>query len=110
MGGKPLRKSFWMLRGAAAFSMRPRNERAQRKRVRFLTLARRGDDPALLVFASFVVAAAARSRVLAHGANDHLGISAILHHAERRLFRTRRRHLHWRGAALGHPVPRPARF
>ncbi len=30
--------------------------------------------------------------------------------AERRLLRPRRRHVHRRGAAVGHPVPRPARL
>jgi hypothetical protein len=38
------------------------------------------------------------------------GLPANLHCAERRFLRARRRHADRRGAAVGHPVPRPARL
>ncbi len=89
---------------------RPRNERACRKRVCLFAAARRRDDAALLVSVALVVAAADRACLLADSANGHLGLPAILHRAERRLLRARRRHLHRRRAALGYFVPRPARL
>src|SRR5580704_5084568 len=106
---------------AAASSARLRNDDAQRphlilprKRGRggrgFFSAAHRRDDAALLVSLALVVAAAARSGLLADGADDHLGLFAILHRAERRLFCPSCRHLHRRRAAVGHSVPRPARL
>src|ERR1700676_2260537 len=51
------------------------------------------DDPALLVSADVVVAAAAGTALLAGAADHHLGIPADLHRAECRVLRPRRRHL-----------------
>src|ERR1700728_4945615 len=98
-----LRKSSWMLRVAAASSTRRRNDPAGEHFCLFATAHGR-NDAALLVSAALVVAAAARSRVLADGANDHVGLPAILHHAECRLLCARRRHVHRRGAAVGSSV------
>src|SRR5580704_12317396 len=106
--GARSRKCFSTWRAAPASSTRRRNDLAQRKRIRVFTAPRRGDDAALLVSAALVVAAACRPRLLADGADDHLGLPAILHHAERRLLCPRRRHVHRRRAAMGHSVPRPA--
>src|SRR3984885_2911689 len=120
MGGGPWKKfsSTWR----AAWPARPRNDGADRERP-LPTLPRlrgreggglaatdRRDDAAVLVPAALVVAAAAGSRLLADGANGHLGLPAILHHEQCRLLRPRRRHFHRCGAVVGHPVPRPARL
>ena len=113
--GAPWKKCFSTSPAAATKRARRRNDRilrrcARRKRVRVLAAARRGDDAALLVSVAFVVAAADRADLLAHGADDHLGLHPILRDAECQLFRPRRRHADRRGAAVGHSVPRPARL
>src|ERR1700683_3213023 len=112
--------STW--RAAAASGARRHNDRAHsgplltlprswgRAGWGFFPAPRRGDDAALLVSVALVLAAAGRARLLADGADDHLGLSAVLHHAEGRLFCPCRRHADRCGAALGHPVPRPARL
>ena len=58
---------------------------------------------------ALVLAAHARPDLLAGRADADVGLSAALRFAERRLLRAGRRHVHRRGAAVGHPVPRPAR-
>src|SRR5271156_3535734 len=100
--------STW--RAAAASNARPRNDDTQRRRVGFFSAADRRDDAALLVSVALVMAATARSGLLADGADDHLGLPAILHRAKRRLFCPSCRHLHRRRAAVGHPFSRPARL
>src|ERR1700730_16967572 len=104
------KKFFSTSPAAAASSARPPNDHAQRRRLGFFNATHRRNDAALLVSVALVVAAAGRSGLLADGADDHLGVFAILHRAERRLFCPGRRHLHRRRAAVGHSVPRPARF
>src|ERR1700722_11084413 len=100
--------------GATKRARRPSNhhhqDHAHRKRVRLFAAARRGDDPALLVPPAFVLAAADRADLLARRADDHLGLDPVLRDAEWRLVRSRRRHADRRGLAMGHSVPRPARF
>src|SRR5580700_11477495 len=102
MAGVRWKRFFSTSSEAAASSARRRNDDTQRRRLGFLATAHRRDDAALLVSVALVVAAAARSGLLADGADDHLGFSAILHRAERRLFCQSRRHLHRRRAAMGH--------
>src|SRR5437588_12721958 len=69
----------------------------------------RRDDPALLVPAAVVVAATAGTAVLAGAADHHLGLSADLHRAERRVLCPGGRHPDRRGDPVGHPVSWPAR-
>src|SRR4051794_30123263 len=76
----------------------------------YRTASHRRDDPALLVSDAVVMAAAGRTRLLAHLADRVVGISADLHRAECGLLRSGRRHLYRRGHAVGHPVPRSARL
>src|ERR1700760_1719220 len=108
--GVPLRKSFSTWR-AAGWGRQP-SERARRPAVRLrgLGAAHRRDDRPLLVPAALVLAAAARAHLLAGGADADVGLSAALYRRELRVLRPCRRHLHRRGAAVGHPVPRPARL
>src|SRR5580704_17445666 len=108
--GARWRRFSWTWPAGAVWRARRRNDDAQRRRFGLFPAAHRRDDAALLVSPAFVVAAAARSGLLADGADGHLGLPAILHRAERRLFCPSRRHLHRRRAAMGHPVPRPARL
>ena len=68
------------------------------------------DDPALLVPAAVVVAAAAGIDLLAGAADRDLGLPAELHLAECRVFRAGRRHPDRRGDPVGHPVSRAARL
>src|SRR5271169_5384467 len=107
MAGAHWRKCSSTSPAAMATHARLRNERAARDCTVVLAAPRGGDDAALLVPVAFIVAAAARSHLLADGADDHLGISAILYHDECRLLRARRRHIHRRRAAVGYPIPRP---
>src|SRR5580693_3445379 len=102
MAGAPWKKSFSMWRAAIASKARRRNERVRRACRSVLSPPGRCNDAALLVSAALVVAAAARPGLLADRADADLGIPAILHRHQRRLFRARRRHLHRRGAAVGH--------
>src|SRR5258708_7074791 len=68
------------------------------------------DGAALSVSPALILAAHSRADLLADDAIVRLGISAALHFAERRIFCARRWNVHRRGAAVGHPVPRPARI
>ena len=96
---------------AAKPRARPRNERATPPALVDARAApRRRDGAALSLSAALVLDAAARADLLAGGAAVRLGLPAALHHAECRLLRPRRRHVHRRGADVGHPVPRPARL
>src|SRR5271169_5592757 len=95
---------------AAANGGRRRNDGALRSRAQLLAAPRRRNDAALLVPVALIVAASGRTGLLAYGADDHLGFHPILRDAEGRVLRPRRRHADRRGAALGHPVPRPARL
>ena len=88
---------------------RRRNDR-QRRRPRLFRQPRRRHGAALLVSAALVLAARARPDLLADGADADVGLPAALRVAERRPLRARRRRVHRRGAAVGHPVPRPARI
>ena len=78
---------------------------------RVLAAPRRRDGAALLVSAALVLAAAARADLLAGGADADVGLPAAA--TSRRtagFFAQAARHLHRRGDAVGHPVPRPARL
>ena len=77
---------------------------------RVLAAPRRRDGAAPLVSAELVLAARARPDLLAGGADADVGLPAAVRLAELRLLREGRRHLHRRGDAVGHPVPRPARL
>ena len=68
------------------------------------------DGAALLVPAALVVGAAHRAHLLAGRADADVGLPADLYRPERQHLRARRRLVHRRGAAVGHPVPRPARL
>src|SRR6185312_4544224 len=88
---------------------RPAHDRARYRR-RVLTRPRLGDGAALSLPPAHLLAAAARTRLLAGRPDDHLGVHERLSArqwplvADRRLGRADRR-----GAALGRPFPRPAR-
>src|SRR6185437_4532574 len=103
--GARSKRYFWTSCAAAASKARRRNDRAGHG---VFAPAGRRDDAALLVPAALVVAATARSRLLAHRADADLGLPAILHCQQCRVLRARRRHLYRRRIAVGHPVPRPA--
>src|SRR5215471_16908250 len=79
-----------------------------RRRLRDLLAPDRCDGRALLVPAALIVAAAARTGLLAGGANADVGLSPALYRPECRIFRPSRRYLHRRGAAVGYSFPRPA--
>src|SRR3954471_6896022 len=70
----------------------------------------RRDGAAPLVSVELVLAAGARPDLLAGGADADVGIPAAIRFAELRLLHAGRRHLHRRGDAVGHPVPRAARI
>src|SRR5580704_4081235 len=118
--GTRWKRCFSMWRAAAPMSARPPNERAARRAPRprarpfapavTLLATDRRNDRALLVSVTLIVAAAPGIDLLAGGADADVGLSAALHRSERRLLRPRRRHLHRRRAAVGYPVPRPARL
>src|SRR5436190_7218064 len=63
-----------------------------------------------LVSAQLVLAARARPDLLAGRADADVGLPAAVRLAELRLLHESGRHLHRRGDAVGHPVPRPARI
>src|ERR1041384_2934593 len=86
-----------------------RNERA-RRRARLLAGAHRRHGAALLLPAALVLAAAARPHLLAGRADADVGFPPALPRPERRLLRSRRRHVHRRRALVGHPVSWPARL
>src|SRR4051812_27149456 len=89
-------KRCFLTSPAAAQSSRRKNVREKvrneqgREASRHRAASDRGDDPALLVSADFIVAAPAGAGVLAGAANRHLGFPAELHLAERRILRPRR--------------------
>src|SRR5215213_8971527 len=103
----PSRKSFSMSR-AVAFRSRRREHAGPS--LRYRPASDRRDDPAVLVFASILLAAAAGITLLARAADHHLGLSADLHRGECGLFRACRRHPDRRRDLVGYPVPRPARI
>src|SRR4026209_1517480 len=92
---------------AAGVTRRRRNEHA---RSLLLPKPYRRDDPPLLVSLALVVAAHPRPDLLARGADADVGLPPALRLAECELLRASRRRLHRRSAAVGHPVPRPARL
>src|SRR5271166_7096705 len=101
--GARSRRSFSTWR-AAGSGRRP-NERAGglAVRPRPLGAAHRRDDRPLLVPAALVLAAPARAHLLADGADADVGLPAALYRRELRILRPRRRYLHRRRAAVGHP-------
>src|SRR5215470_11087484 len=102
--------SFSTWRAAAARPrVRPRNERAVRSDAVARGAARRRHGLALSLSAALVVVARARADLLAGGAAPGLGLPAVLHRAEFRFLRPRRRRLHWRRHDVGHSLSRPAR-
>src|SRR2546421_11442801 len=105
--GRRWRKYFSM--SPAAASRKAHRERT-RSAWRYRAASHQRDDSALLVPADLVVAASARTDLLAGAADHHLGLSADLHFAERRIFCASRRHLDRRGDPVGHPVSRAARL
>src|SRR4051812_29312317 len=70
--------------------------------------ARRCHGDALRLSAALVVVARTRLDLLAGRSALRVGFPAALHRAELGLLRARRRRVHWLGADVGHPVPRPA--
>src|ERR1700712_4849922 len=104
--GRRWKKCFSTSR-AAAFR---RGHREPFRHGRYRAASDRRHDPALLVFADLVLAAAIGTAVLAGAADHHLGISADLYRGERRLLRARRRHPDRRGDPVGHPVSRATRL
>src|ERR1019366_3326824 len=99
--------STW--RAGAGSIARRRNERPRFRR-RIFRQSRGRHGAALLVSAALVLAAHPRPDLLADRADADVGLPAALRLAECRLLRARRRRVHRLGAALGYPVPRPARI
>src|SRR6266700_3614560 len=101
-------RKYFSTSPAAAF------REARRERTRFAwrhrSASHRCDDSALLVPVDLVVAASVGIDLLAGAADYHLGLSADLHFAERRIFCASRRHPDRRGDPVGHPVSRAARL
>src|SRR3954463_11029910 len=95
---------------AARPRARPPNEFFVYVSVRDFAAPRRRHGAALSLSAALVMVARAGADLLAGRAAPGLGLPAILHRAEFRLLRPRRRRLHRRRDDVGHPVPRPARF
>src|SRR5204862_4180964 len=110
------RKCFSTWRAAApkpARRVKParrRNDRASTFLRRVLAAPGRRHGAALLVSVALVVAAHARTDLLAGGADADVGLPAALHLHQCGIFRPRWRHVHRRGAVVGHSVPRPARL
>src|ERR1700759_3018522 len=94
----------------AAGFRKARREQARQPPLGYRAASHSRDDPALLVSADVVVAAAAGIAVLAGAADHHLGLSAELHFADFRVFRARRRQPDRRGDPVGYPVSRAARL
>src|SRR5262249_27096930 len=92
---------------AAKLRVRPPNEPAVLIRAdRAASRRRHGAalSPALVMVAGL------GADLLAGGAAPGVGLPAVLHRAEFRLLRTRRRRLHRLRDDVGHPVPRSARL
>src|SRR5882757_10542904 len=75
-----------------------------------LAASSRCDGAAPLVSAQLVLATRARPDLLAGRADADVGLPAAVRLAELRLLHESGRHLHRRGDAVGHSVPRPARI
>src|SRR5215475_3204306 len=92
---------FLTLPAAVRKRERLRNDMARRRLDWILCPPRRGDGPALLVPAAFVVAAGSRSHLLADSADADVGIPANVCRTKRGIFRTSGRHIHRRSIAVG---------
>src|SRR6202043_2290408 len=103
MGATRSRKSSSTWPADAPRRARQPNERGGHARI--LTASGRRDGAALLVSLALLLAAYDRADLLAGRADADLGLLAALRGAKRRLFCTRGRHFHRRGAAMGHPLP-----
>src|SRR5258706_8337345 len=75
-----------------------------------LAASSRCDGAAPLVSAQLVLAARARPDLLACRADADVGLPAAVRLAELQLLHESGWHLHRRGDAVGHSVPRPARI
>src|SRR5690242_5381978 len=105
------KKCFWTWRAVTApRSARPPSEPPPQLRCRVFGPSHLGDDAAPLVPVALVVAAPARSYLLADRANGDLGLPAILHRHQCRVLRARWLYGYRCGAAVGYSVPRPDRF
>src|SRR5262245_28606766 len=89
---------------------RPPNEPVLSIRAHDLAAPRRRHGAALSLSFALVVVTRARADLLAGGAAPGLGLPAVLHRAEFRILRARRRRLHRLRHDVGHPVSRPAWF
>src|SRR5262249_34893607 len=98
-----------MSRAAARRSKRRRNERACGIGGRIFCAPDRRHGAALLVSAALVLAADAGADLLAGSAAIHVGFPAALYFKQRGILCPRGCHLHWRCAAVGYSVSRPAR-
>src|SRR6185436_18590102 len=105
MGVKRSRKYFSMLRAVA--SQRPRDDPG---RANVLAAPRRRDGAALLVSAALVVRAADRADLLANRTDADVGLPANLSGGTDQPLRAGGRRADRRRDAVGHPVPRTARF
>src|SRR6516165_10073189 len=110
MGAKRWKRCFWTSRAGAAKPVRPRNERAFKRCSDVGAASRRRDGVALSLSLALVLDAASGAHLLAGGAAPGVGVSAVLHRPEFRVFRPRQRRLHRRGAYVGRVVSRPARL
>src|SRR4051794_11488540 len=88
---------------------RPRDGAIAGARCVLAAPSRRNGAPPL-VSAQLILAAGARPDLLAGGADADVGLSAAIRLAELRLLHEGSRHIHRRGDAVGHPVPRSARL
>src|SRR5262249_48294470 len=95
---------------AAKPHARPPNEPAAFVRFDDLAAPRRRHGAALSLSAALVLVARAGADLLASRAAPGLGLPAVLHRAEFRLLRARRRRLYRRRDDVGHSVSRPARL
>src|SRR3954465_5214069 len=94
---------------AAKRRARRRNERAS-ERAGTGAAPHRSHGAALSLSPALLVVARTGTHLLAGCTAVRVGLPPALHHTERRFFRPRRWHVYRRGADVGHPVPRPARF
>src|SRR5947209_4053476 len=89
---------------------RPRDDGAIAGTRCVLAASRRCNGAPPLVSAQLVLAARARSDLLAGRADADVGLSATIRLAELGLLHEGGRHFHRGGDAVGHPVPRSARL